>query len=990
MISRGSEWRRWEPHIHGPTTILNNQYGGPNKWEDYLSALEAATPTIEAIAVTDYYVTDTYEHVLREKAKGRLPSVELIFPNIELRLDVATAKGSFVNMHLFVSPEDDDHVAQLQRFLARLQFRAFSDRFDCTRQELIRLGKKADSKISDEQAALGHGATQFKVNFNELRDVYGQIEWAQKNILIAVAGGQTDGTAGVRGAADKTLREEIEKFADVIFASSAAQREFWLGERSLSAEQIIERYRGLKPCLHGSDAHSVADIALPFGDRYSWVKGGLEFDALRQACIDPAGRAYVGPEPPAGATPSQVIAQVHINDAPWAETPMIPLNPGLVAIIGARGSGKTALADVIAAGCDAIPEDAWEEQSNTSPSFLVRARELIGDASVKLEWASGGGEQRFLDGRDANNPLSYPRARYLSQQFVEELCSSSGPSDKLLHEIERVIYEAHPLGDRDGAIDFDELLERSANLPRLARERETEAVVQISEQISVELEKEKLVASYEAQVTQKGQLVSAYTADRAKLIPAGGEARASRHNKVTEVVEKIRLRVRNLTNQRQTFVAMQAEVSDLRRNKAPEFLRQIRTRHPGAGMDDAQWAEFLLDYKGNVDDALRGYIAWADGEIAQLKGDPPSAQDTPYFPDDADLNAQPLAVLEAEMLRLEKLVAADKETRRQYAALTVKLATENVALQTLNEKLTDAKGARERARLLLDDRETAYRRIFEAIEAEEDMLQELYKPLMDRLAASSGTLHKLSFSVTRVADVETWAKEAEEILVDRRRQGPFRGVGTLADRANEHLKAVWESGTADEVVAAMREFRRLYQDDLLAQAPVARTQQAEFRAWSKRFAHWLFSTDHIEIRYGIEYDGVDLRKLSPGTRGIVLLLLYLALDDADDRPLIIDQPEENLDPKSVNDELVPLFVEAKRKRQVIIVTHNSNLVVNTNADQIIVAEAGPHVVGELPPITYVAGGLENGTIRKAVCDILEGGEKAFQQRARRLRVSLQR
>lgn len=126
MINRGSEWRRWEPHIHGPITILNNQYGGPNKWEDYLSALEAAKPRIEAIAVTDYYVTDTYEHLLREKAAGRLPTVELIFPNIELRLDVATSRGGFVNMHLFVSPEDSDHIAQLQRFISRLQFRALS------------------------------------------------------------------------------------------------------------------------------------------------------------------------------------------------------------------------------------------------------------------------------------------------------------------------------------------------------------------------------------------------------------------------------------------------------------------------------------------------------------------------------------------------------------------------------------------------------------------------------------------------------------------------------------------------------------------------------------------------------------------------------------------------------------------------------------------------------------------------------------------------
>ena len=62
---------------------------------------------------------------------------------------MATAKGSFVNLHLIVSPEDPDHVAELQRLLSRLHFTVQQDRFDCTRAELIRLGKKADPTIVD-------------------------------------------------------------------------------------------------------------------------------------------------------------------------------------------------------------------------------------------------------------------------------------------------------------------------------------------------------------------------------------------------------------------------------------------------------------------------------------------------------------------------------------------------------------------------------------------------------------------------------------------------------------------------------------------------------------------------------------------------------------------------------------------------------------------------------------------------------------------------
>jgi len=104
------------------------------------------------------------------------------------------------------------------------------------------------------------------------------------------------------------------------------------------------------------------------------------------------------------------------------------------------------------------------------------------------------------------------------------------------------------------------------------------------------------------------------------------------------------------------------------------------------------------------------------------------------------------------------------------------------------------------------------------------------------------------------------------------------------------------------------------------------------------------------------YGRLDIEQLSPGIRGIVLLLLYLAVDTQDDRPLIIDQPEENLDPQSISDELVAEFQRAKKRRQVIIVTHNANLVVNIDADQVIVARSGSHRPGQLPVLTYESGG----------------------------------
>ena len=58
---RGSVWRRWEPHIHAPGTVLADNFPKENGWELYLDAVEAVAPAIQALAVTDYCVTRSYE-----------------------------------------------------------------------------------------------------------------------------------------------------------------------------------------------------------------------------------------------------------------------------------------------------------------------------------------------------------------------------------------------------------------------------------------------------------------------------------------------------------------------------------------------------------------------------------------------------------------------------------------------------------------------------------------------------------------------------------------------------------------------------------------------------------------------------------------------------------------------------------------------------------------------------------------------------------------
>ncbi len=962
---------------------MANQFRGADVWERYLTALETQTPLIEALGITDYYCLECYEQVRAAKDAGRLAGCKLVFPNIELRLNFATIKGNWVNLHLLVSPEDSNHVSETRRFLANLTYEAHRDTFRCTRDELMRLGGLSGA-VPNTPAALELGAQQFKVTFDQLRKLYQTTGWAQKNILIAVAAGD-DGTSGLREASEATNRREVEGFAHVMFGSSVAQREFWLGKKGVKVDELKASYNGLKPCIHGSDAHTLATVGKPDENRYTWIKGDPTFNALHQAYIDPESRAYVGDAPPLGRAGSDVIASITLRGTPWAMTPHINLNPGLVAIIGARGSGKTALADIIARACDAGP--APENQQ----SFLFRARDFLQNNGVTIRWASGDEESRHLV--ESVDRDSYPRARYLSQQFVESLCSNYGMTDALLREIERVIFESHPTSARDGAVDFRDLLEMRSRRYRQARLREEEALADLSEQIGNELEKDRLVATYRAQILIKEALVRRTEAERSRLVAKGSQERIDQLNALTSAAEIVRGYLRHSNLRVDDLLTMQDEVADRRVNKAPAILREVQRLHAASGLKGDTWGSFLTDYVGDVDELLAQCLRDATKHAKDWKGEPPAAladDNTSYLYEGADIKRQPLAKLEAEIARLHRLVSVDKSTADRYAALSTRLVQENELLTALKQKLEDALGAKGRASELQARREISYKSVFDYVLSEQTVLAQLYAPIQDQLKSAKGALNKLSFAVTRNVNVEKWAKLGEDELIDLRRVGQFRGAGSLQKLAEHDLKQAWETGDGVAVTAAMKAFRSAHYEALIDQARVSKTDLAQYRTWLKQFAVWLYSTNHITISYSIRYNGTDISKLSPGTRGIVLLLLYLALDKADDRPLIIDQPEENLDPQSIFEELVNLFTEAKSRRQVIMITHNANLVINTDADQIIVANVGPHAADALPPITYLAGGLEREDIRTLVCDVLEGGEPAFRERARRLRVRLER
>jgi ABC-type lipoprotein export system ATPase subunit len=984
---RGSVWHRWEPHIHTPGTVLNDQYNkGDNAFEEFCNHVIQAVPPIKALGITDYYSLSSYEIALAYKTQGKLNTIDFMFPNIELRFNIGTGKGAAINGHLLVNPDDPNHVNEIKRFLQNLTFTNGEDTFRCQESDLIRLGHIHDKNAGNDKRALEVGTNQFKVEFKQLIEAFRNNAWAQENILLGVAVGKNDGTSGLNNDASfSATRQFIEKMSHIVFSGSDKQREFWLGNGMMSKDKLLETYNGCKPCIHGSDAHALAEVGKPDLDRYTWIKGDLTFETLKQICIEPNDRVFVAAVPPDNRIASNVIETVNIENAYWMQPSAIPLNTGLIAIIGARGSGKTALADLIATGGHAI-----STQVNKT-SFIIRAQEHLDDVSVALSWQAG--ENTVKAVRDARYDDFYETARvqYLSQQFVDQLCSSEGMTDELLLEIERVIFTAHPIEDRIGISDFQEMLSQRASIARLQRQEQESIISEKSRFITSELTKKNSLPNLQKKRDDLLKEINTDKEARSKLIAKGKDTRIQEFEKISSALEKLTIKIDALAAKQRGLLALRQSVESGRSITFANYTTKLKDAAPSAGLTIEEWASFKLDFVGNVDAILTNKLSETDEQLYRLKGKKNSTNMTEtsisFIPLGENLEDQTYETLTRESQRLKQLIGIDTENGRQYARISEKIVKQESELEKLKLDIVDCESAHERMNLQMSLRKIAYQKVFEAILEEETQLTELYEPLMHNLKAQQGTLSKLSFKVTRQANTTQWAERGENLL-DLRKSGPFKGKGTLLEIINEELKSVWETGTAEEISVALTSFRDKHEKEIVEHAQADRKNVAEFSSWANQIAEWLYSTDHISISYGVLYDGVQIQQLSPGTRGIVLLLLYLAIDKEDDRPLIIDQPEENLDPKSIFDELVPLFKTVKTRRQVVIVTHNANLVVNTDADQVIIANAGAHQPGKLPAMTYQSGGLENPHIRRQVCEILEGGNAAFRERAKRLRVLL--
>ena len=837
--SRGSEWHRWDPHIHAPGTSQEDHFGGD--WEGYLTRIEKSSPAIRALGITDYLCINTYKQVRQLKAQKRLNNVQLIFPNVEMRLDLKTARNSGINIHLLFSPDAPDHESHIERVLAQLTFEYKGTKHPCSRAGLIAFGREFNPGQIDEGGAFREGVAHFRVSLDNLRRVFRDDLWTRKNCLVAVASSKGDGTSGLQDDGGfAAVREEIERFAHIIFSGNEGDRAFWLGCKPGKDRETIERtYGSIKPCIHGSDAHDLSRIGTPDLGRLCWIKGDLSFETLRQIIIEPEERVFIGPQLPGECADSVTITSVTPIGMPWLQNPEVPFNRGLVSIIGARGSGKTALADMIAAGAQAIKADAGES------SFLMRAispTNLIGDAEVEETWADGEKTKAPFWPLESFDEVS-PAVRYLSQQFVDKLCSSSGLAVELKREIERVIFDQIETTDRFETDCFADLADLLLDPVRRRREQQSEAIASLSKRIADEMRLRDQLPALRTEHKNLTDKIAKARADLAKLIPKEMEQHAKVLVELDQICSLVESQIETSRRRLKSLGSLRAECVFINEEETERRLEKLQEDFEESNFTPAQWLKFRLKFSGDVEAVIREAEQETTKRIAFLTiGDPAKPFDKKTTP----RTEWPLSALKQDRDEAKKKVGIDAVQQRKYEALKNWIHTNELAVKKTDANIKKAEGSAERLKELLNSRRQAYRAIFEAFAEEEGILQQLYSPIHQQLQDAEGALSKLRFGVRRTVAFEAWVS-AGESLFDLRKETAFRGHGSLAALAMESLLPPWQSGAPEAVAEAMHSFLAQHADTIVAAMPSS-IEPDEKAEWMRSVGEWLYDAKHITKR----------------------------------------------------------------------------------------------------------------------------------------------
>jgi hypothetical protein len=341
---RGSEWRKWDLHVHPPGTKLSDGYtqkNGDFDWERFCQIIYESD--VAAIGITDYFSLDGFFDFIEKYYYFYPDSNKIFFPNLELRLnEVVNGAGEVVDFHIIFPPNLTREKAT--EFLSELKT-----------QNTDSCGKKqscAQLKTCNDYEITTVSRDDIK---EAIKKAYGS-KAVETDCLIMIAAANNNGIRADKSSKRKSyLADEIDKFADGVFGNPNNVKYFQDPDRLEASDQKAIP----KPVFAGSDAHNFDDLKAWLGNEVTgnnekhvtWIKADITFQGLQQTIIEPLERVRIQSTVPDKKEPYKVISRIIFEDTKDFPREVI-FNPGLNAIIGSRSSGKSALLAYVAHAVD--------------------------------------------------------------------------------------------------------------------------------------------------------------------------------------------------------------------------------------------------------------------------------------------------------------------------------------------------------------------------------------------------------------------------------------------------------------------------------------------------------------------------------------------------------------------------------------------------------------------------------------------------------------
>ncbi|WP_371189566.1 TrlF family AAA-like ATPase [Thalassotalea maritima] len=927
LYEHGSEWRRWDLHVHTPDSVLETQFKGD--WDGYITAIEQSDSGVAVIGITDYCSISGYEKVLDYRGLGRLKNIETVIPNIEFRITPTTGKYKGINIHLLINPEDPNHIDEIKIALSHLKIDYLGQPYACTEDQLRKYGRVLAPQTENcRKASLKEGINNFKPSYDIFKKWYNDEKWLRENSIIIAANGSNDGVSGIKDGGFTGVKNDIYQFINMVFSATPSDINYFTGQGSKSREDIVSELGRLVPCVHGSDAHAIDKLFEPDQKRYCWIKADPTFNGLKQVVFEP-DRAFIGELSPETKAEYQTIKRVRYIDNSGSNRfskKWIPFNKDLNTIIGGKSSGKSMLLYHIAKTINPNEVSSRVELSKSSTYSDIPYLDF------EVEW-SNNEVSKLSDAGDEAKAITYIPQLYINQ-----------------------------LADKDGRDDLNELVSKTL----LQDEKYKHAVNALESRIRT------VNSTINEKIDTRFLLISEYQKIFNDLNEIGND------KSVKNEIAALETRAKDIRNRSQWTEEQEKYYAYLVRRRQCVIRAKDRITYIQSGL--RKFKESIDNRQKKWIDTIQDQLQQDSGLIAQstvLKGLLDSMQDELVAGFNATKNKanQKLQSIPGRLAALnDKLDGIERELNPLEEGVKDKAALEqlNKQLKVEREKL---------ARINVKQKE------LEAITRKgEECIKELNNQFISLI-----NLYKSHCVIVRDHQMDDDINIEAKVVVD-------------AGKFDSFVSCYHKSGAIGAVVSDVRDENGNYHFDIDTLAVFVSETANKIRGSqapnlrknkSLKDAYKFLYADYFGIDFIVTYKNDSIEHMSPGKRGLVLLSLMLELSNST-HPILIDQPEDNLDNRTIYSELKDFVRKCKSKRQIIMVTHNANLVVAADAECIVVADQrGQSEIAGKHQFEYLGGSLEHSLksdnsydyqsldelgIRQHVCHILEGGINAFKER----------